>query len=110
MIACAVFDYVSENYIFFRVISDMDQDYTLDPSSYSWPHIRDNYLNTPCMGLAIILSVFLTALYFTFRDYSKKIVKRDRFEDSISSFSSKDRLLQAFATMQEEKKFSELKS
>jgi hypothetical protein len=62
------------------------------------------------VGLAILLSVFLTALYLTFRDNGKKVSKKDRFEESISAFSSKERLREAFEGMKDEKRVSELKA
>ena len=31
-----------------------------------WVHLRDNYLDTPEVGVALLLALFLTALYLTF--------------------------------------------
>jgi hypothetical protein len=75
----------------------MDQHNSLPYLTYeNWVYFRDNYLDTPQVGIALFLSVFLIALYLTFRDSSRKTVKRDRFGEAISSFSSKERLQQSF--------------
>lgn len=60
--------------------------------SSSWPYIRENYLNSPYLGLTILVTIFMWALYRTFREDTNKIVKKDRFEEYISTFSSKERL------------------
>lgn len=64
--------------------------------SSSWPYIRDHYLNSPYLGLAILLTIFIWALYRTFREDPNKIVKKDRFAEYISTFSSKERLYKSY--------------
>lgn len=72
------------------------QDDLLSLFSHNWAYFKDNYLNTPPVGLALVLLVFLTAVYYSFKESSSTEPPRNRFEEALSSFSSKERLIQSF--------------
>ena len=57
----------------------MNQQHLDDYLSYEqWVHLRDNYLDTPEVGVALLLALFLTALYLTFSKSAGRQVKAGR--------------------------------
>jgi hypothetical protein len=43
----------------------------------NWVNLRDNYLDTPPVGVALVLAVFLIALYRNFKEQPNSIPKKD---------------------------------
>jgi hypothetical protein len=43
-----------------------------------WIYIRDNYLDTPEVGIVVLLALFLTALYLTFKKSAGRQQKTSR--------------------------------
>lgn len=56
----------------------------------------NNYLDTPPVGVALFVIVFMLALYYSLKESPQQASKRDKFEAAISAFSSKQRLLESF--------------
>jgi hypothetical protein len=55
----------------------------------NWINLRDNYLDTPPVGVALILAVFLIALYRNFREQPNSMANKDHLLAVIQEFSTK---------------------